>query len=334
MKASVLLSVMLIAGISCVSEQTGIHTDGKTARFCVSVDSGSATRASSAGSENALNRIQFVLFRDGILYSSASSDGNSTDMEADFGTYSLYAFVNDPTEWISMPDLTEEKIMSSASSFSDNSLSSYVMFGYVPSFEIDERFTSITVNVDRLASRIMVGNLKVDFSSNSHYKGCSLKIRNMYLTNVLGKCPYSMIPSGSPSSSDRWYNRMGLEDSGQAIMSMTADKGLDIVIQDGSSTDLDKVYYAYPNGCVSDSDSGQWESRRTRLVIEATLDGKECWYHITLPPMKSNASYSIESCTIMNIGGISPEDNTIPSCEVIITESLSWDQTFSVEEES
>ena len=78
MKASVLLSVMLIAGISCVSEQTGIHTDGKTVRFCVSVDSGSATRASSAGSENALNRIQFVLFRDGILYSSASSDGIST----------------------------------------------------------------------------------------------------------------------------------------------------------------------------------------------------------------------------------------------------------------
>lgn len=331
---SVLLSVILMTGISCVSDQTASHTDLKTGTICVSVDSGSATRSSSTGNEDALNSLQIIIFRDGILYSSESVEGSSLDLAADFGIYSLYAFVNDPTDWVSAPDLTEEKILNATSSFSDNSLSSYVMFGHVPSFEVDEEFSSVTIHVDRLASRITIENLTADFSSNPHYKGCSLLIRKIYITNILGTCPYSMIPTESPASDGRWYNRMGLEESVSSVMSMTADKNLEILIPDGSTKSLDRIYYAYPNGCISDSDSSKWESRRTRMVIEATLDGKECWYHITLPPMKSNASYSINSCTIRNIGGTSPEDNSISSCEVTITESLSWDHIFSVEEES
>lgn len=327
-----LLSVIFMTGISCVSEQTGNHADTKTGNICVSVDYGPGTRSSSAGNENELKSIQIILFRDGILYASESVEGGNLNMMADFGTYSLYAFVNDPTEWTSMPDLTEEKIMNAESSFTDNSLSCYVMFGHIPSFEVYEKYSSVTVHVDRLASRITLKDLTVDFSSNPHYKGCGLLVRNIYLTNILGTCPYSMVPEVSPSSTDRWYNRMGLEESVASIMSMTADKDLQLTVPDGSTERLDKVYYAYPNGCVSDSESPHWESRRTRLVIEATLDGKECYYHITLPPMKSNASYSINSCTIRNIGGASPEDNSISSCEVTITESLNWDHTFSVEE--
>lgn len=328
------LSIALSVCISCVREPKAGHTDVRDISISVSVDSGHAVRGTSSENEEAVNGVQIVLFRDGILYASASFDDRTAELKVSKGKYSMYAFVNDPSDWISRPDLTEDMIMKSFSPYSDNSLSSFVMFGHVPEIVVGEKDVTETIYVDRLMSRISLEEITVDFSSNPYYKGCSLMVRNIYLINVLGTCPYSMKPSSSPSSSDVWYNRMGPESCPSSIAAMTSDKGLETAIRDGSSGSFGKVYYAYPNGCVSDSDSETWNARRCRLAIEAVLDGKECWYHITLPPMKPNASYIISNCTIKNIGGRSPEDNSWPSCEAVITESLDWDQTFTVEEES
>ncbi len=337
MKASHLLvyvSTALSACISCVQKADTGHTDGKSLTLSVSVDSGHAVRGTSPGSEDAVNDIQILLFRNGILYAAASSDEEKTDLKVSPGSYSLYAFVNDPADWVSRPDMTEATIRNSVSSFSDNSTSSFVMFGCIPELEADEESATTTVHVDRLMSRIVLENITADFSSNPYYRGCSLQVRNIYMTNVIGTCPYSMTPESAPSSTGIWYNRMGPESCPSSVSSMISDIGLDISIADGTSKDIGRIYYAYPNGCVSDSDSETWQARRCRLAIEAVLDGKECWYHITLPPMEPNASYIISNCTIKNLGGKSPEDNSWPSCEAVITKSVNWDRTFTVEEES
>lgn len=330
----VYMPAVLAVCISCMRDPEIGSTDGEPLTLSVSVDSGNISKGTSSGDEEAVNGVQIVLFRDGILYASASSGKGTVDLKVSKGEYDLFAFVNDPSDWISRPELTEEMILNSASSYSDNSLSSFVMFGSHPSLEVDDKYTSVHVHVDRLMSKIVLEDIAVDFSSNTHYKGCGLLIRNIYLTNVIGNCPYSLIPSAAPSSTGLWFNRMGPEDCPAPIDAMTADKGLEITVPDGSSKNIGLIYYAYPNGCISDSDSGTWQARRCRLAIEAVLDGKECWYHITMPPMKANSSYIIRSCTIKNIGGRSPEDNSWPSCEAVITESLNWDHTFTVEEES
>lgn len=337
MKTSALLVIISAASafcVSCMRDAGNGSTDGRMMTLSVSVESGWSVKGSVPGDESAVNEMQIVLFRDGVLYASASSDEATHDLTVSPGTYDLYAFVNDPADWHSRPDLTEDMIMNSLSSYSDNSLSSFVMFGHSPSVKVDENHPSATIHVDRLMSRIVLENITADFSSNPRYKGCSLIIRNIYITNAIGTCPYSLMPASSPSSTGVWYNRMTPEDCPENIKAMTADKGLDITIPDGSSKNVGRVYYAYPNGCVSDSDSDTWQARRTRVAIEAVLDGKECWYHITLPSMEPNASYVISNCTIKNLGGKTPEDNSWPSCEAVITESLNWNNTFTVEEES
>lgn len=337
MKTSDLLvniSAALAVCISCVREAETGSTDGLTMTLSVSVESGHSVRGSSSDDEDTVNDLQTALFKDGVLYASASSRGSTSDLTVSPGTYDLYAFVNDPVDWASREGLTTDMIMNSASSYSDNTLSSFVMFGRATSIVVDEQHTSATVFVDRFMSRIAFENITVDFSSNPLYKGCGLTIRNIYLTNIIGTCPYSMVPSSDPSHAEVWYNKMKPEDCPPSITDMTADKGLDITIPDGSSNSISRVYYAYPNGCVEDSDSDTWQARRSRVVIEGILDGKTCWYHITLPPMKPNVSYVISNCTIKNIGGRTPEDNSWPACETVITESLNWDHTFTVEEES
>ena len=150
----------------------------------------------------------------------------------------------------------------------------------------------------------------------------------------MGSCTYSLKPEDNPSSDDAWFGRLGEEEIPETLKPLTSDEGLDMTIPDGGTAKLSRVFYTYPNGCISDSSSDSWEPRRTRLVIEAVLDGRECWYHITLPPMMPNVTYLINSCTIKNMGGSSPEEHLGPACEVSLTSSLSWEETYSVEEES
>lgn len=325
---------MLGICISCTQEPDKESTDDGMITLSVNADPGSRVRSSSSGNEDMVHEMQLILFRDGIPYASASSDMATSELKVSPGTYDMYAFVNDPADWFTRQDLTEDLIMGSSSSYSDNTMSSFVMFGRALSVKVDEKHPTATVHVDRFMSRIVFENITADFSSNSRYNGCSLTVRNIYLTNVIGTCPYSMAPSVSPSSNGVWYNKMGPEECPASITAMTEDKGLNVTIPDGSSKSISRVYYAYPNGCAADTDSDTWQARRTRVAIEAVLDGKECWYHITLPPMEPNASYIINNCTIKNLGGKSPEDNSWPSCEAVITESLNWDHTFTVEEES
>ena len=69
-------------------------------------------------------------------------------------------------------------------------------------------------------------------------------------------------------------------------------------------------------------------------MIEATLDGQECWYHITIPEMKPNAHYRITRCTIRNIGGKSPEKHLELAPVTFTMQEDDWDSTYYVEEES
>lgn len=337
-----LLSMILFAAVMAACGRDGTAGDGDvsgmTVSLTVGIDNASCTRAeemkANAADEEKINSLQIVLFRNGEFYCAESSDSESVKITAEKGTYSIYAFVNDPHSWTSSSEISEDGILAAASSLSDNSLSSYVMFGYLPSFEAGEETTSATIPVNRFVSKVSIDEIHVDFSENPSYEGCSLQIGKIYLSNVLGTCPYNMIPSSSPATADLWYNRMGLEDTPESISSMTADKELDITAADGTTVSLALSYYAYPNGCASDTSSDIWEARKTRLVIEATLDGQECWYHITIPEMKPNAHYRITRCTICNIGGKSPEKHLELAPVTFTMQEDDWDSTYYVEEES
>lgn len=320
--------------ISCTPAAPIKDRDAGNVTLSICASSCNSTKASSPGSEEAVRSIQVLMFRDGILQGSGHAEASDVKMMVGEGIYDIYVFVNDPTEWASDPDVTEEEIMSSQSLLEDNSMSSFVMFGYRHGVRVDNGTGLITVPVDRLVSKIVFEEVRTDFGDNPYFKGETLEIKRIYLSNILGSCSYSLTPDGSPPDDGIWFCRMGAEDIPDALKSMTADDVIGMTIPDGGSQNLSKVYYAYPNGCISDTSSDNWSPRRTRLVIEAVLNGEQCWYQITLPPMKPNVTYCINSCTIKNMGGTSPEEHLGPACEASLTTSLSWEETYFVEEES
>lgn len=331
---SVLLYVLSLFLTSCSKYDKVIYDEVRNVSISINTESYNRTKASSPGSEEAVKNVQVLLFKDGKFYGSRASDSTDVKFMVNDGTYDIYVFVNDHEDWISDADITKEKITSSRSLLSDNSTSSYVMFGHQTSFVVNKNTSNVTIPVNRFISKVILENLRTDFGENPYFKGKSLEIKKIYLSNIYGECPYSMVPEDNPSADDIWFCKMGTEDIPEYLKPLTSDEGLDIILQDGESEKLSRVYYTYPNGCISDNSSGSWSPRRTRLVIEAVLDGTKCWYHITLPPMLPNVTYIINSCTIKNMGGTSPEEHLGPACEVTITSSLSWDETYLVEEES
>ena len=329
----ILMYLVTFLVISCTS--AGIIEDKKVREVEISISASyNRTKASSPGSEEAVKDIQVLLFKDGKLYGSGSAEGSDVELMAAEGIYDIYVFVNDPYDWAGSSDMTEESILASRSMLSDNSMSSYVMFGYETSIMIKENTDMIKIPVTRFVSKVVLKEIKSDFSENPYFKGKTLEIKRIYLSNILGSCPYALKPEEDPSKDDIWFGRLGTEDIPEALKIFSSDDGLEIAVPDGVTESLSKVYYTYPNGCLSDSSSQSWSPRRTRLVLEAVLDERKCWYHITLPPMMPNVTYIINSCTIKNIGGMSPEEDPGASCEVELKSSLSWEDIYSVEEVS
>lgn len=325
------MSVILTSVVSC-DRPADITDDGSgTVEVTVSVAADACVVKSSAlGDEEAVRSLQVVLFRDGVLYSTASSASSSLSLLVGLGEYSVYAFVNDPADWISDGTLTEEKILESVSYLADNSLDSFVMFGHRTA-EVTRRTTELDVAVDRFVSRVRLKKLSVNFDGNVLHDGSAVTVRAVYLTNVLGSCGYGMTPSAAPSAFDEWYHRMKLESCPAPVSAMTAETGLSVTVADNSGSSLDRTFYCYPNGCLSDPHADAWAPRRTRLVIEASVEGRACYYHVTLPQMLPNHSYELEDCVIRNMGGNSPEENLELSTLSVTMSVTDWSTGFSKE---
>ena len=99
-----LLSMILFAAVMAACGRDGTAGDGDvsgmTVSLTVGIDNASCTRAeemkANAADEEKINSLQVVLFRNGEFYCAESSDSESVKITAEKGTYSIYAFVNDP----------------------------------------------------------------------------------------------------------------------------------------------------------------------------------------------------------------------------------------------
>ena len=162
----------------------------------------------------------------------------------------------------------------------------------------------INISVSHLGCRVFLDNIIVKFKT-SGLIGKSLTVKKIYLVNAPMDINY-----GKTAAPTIWKNKMALDADCAAIL---CDEFENTVIPDGAdaANDLDividKCYYCYPNPTTTDSNSSTWCPRKTRLVIEAEVNGNTYYYPITLPILESNKSYEIANVTINHTGSDSPD---------------------------
>ena len=331
-RTALLLSIFLLAGChrAALPEEGGVEVV-----FSVL---GEETRVMGTDGERAVDDWALLLYRDGRLVEAGASDsGADIRKKLTAGGYTAFAVVNPPASFNppGYPELSSLLVAESA--LRDNAPGRLVMAGSrTLSVPVPDGGTQ-RIGVDRLVCKAGIKKVSVGFT-DPILAARSFVLKGIYLTNCYGKSRYGGDWDTEDIVSDAatWHNRMGLQ-SDAGVNALLAETNLDIPITTDSPHGQEHAFYYYPNPLPEalDSRSGTWTRRKTRLVLEAEIDGRTYYYTITLPASQRNKTYLIEEAIIRKLGSKDPEKDEPGAIDVIFrTETDDWAPEYNVTENS
>lgn len=309
---------MAAFAISCNKSEVASEniTDGKTAEISVRVSSSAfiGKAALSENNEQKVNNVQVFVFRgNGELDAYASSDTKADiKLNCTTGSKIVKAVVNAPdlSSVSKMKDLN-----SSITSLTDNSLTNFVMTGS-DNINLNTDQT-LTVFVSRVAARIAIEKVSVNFTSQA-YRNMDLKIHRIYAVNVAGNTSYDL--SAAPTV---WHNQKALQTGAPDAMLM--DDVADVIVTEEKPYTTGSYFYVYPNK-VSEEPQDEATARPTRIVVETILGETTYYYPITIGNIAANTKYTISNLTITRPGSLDP-DIPVTSKECSFTISVNnWSE--------
>ena len=296
-----ILTIFALAAVSC-SLHPEVEPDFTPADFRSEVTvkvSGPSTRATGVRDEDeaAVNSLQVLVFNsDGSIdaVGKGTEDSMSINVTAGKGKR-LWAVAN-------APDLTgvgtEDELCGSITLLTDNSVGNLVMAGNTTADILSD--TEVPISLVRLAAKVTVKQITRRFSV-AGLAARPLTIKKIYLINVAAG-----LRLDGTGDATQWLNRRGFASSGADAL-LSSDSGLDVSLSDGDTYGTAHSFYCYPNPCSTDSAGESWSPRKTRLVVEAELGGKLCWYSLTFPEILRNRTYTVENLTLSGKGSATPD---------------------------
>ena len=308
----VLLAGMSVWACDKVRNQETCMSDG--CRYPLKVEvCGEGTKLTDISQEEKINTMRVYVFRsDGTLDAQGLKvDGNSLTLSCTTLAKKVYVLVNaEPSGRI----LTETDFTGMATDLADNSAGNFVMTG---SSEVSlPTDTGITVNVQRIACRVVIKELVRDFVSEA-YRDAPFRITDIYIKDAPGNTDYAA--GAAPS---KFYN------AGK----FSIDTGVDI-LGDAPGLTLEspdrtcRYYYCYPR--TADA------PKRTRLVLKTVIgsDEKVYYYPIDLPEkMDRNVSYEFPRITITRPGSDDPESPIATDAVDFTLNIVPWTDTVLPDE--
>lgn len=303
-EALVVLSLPLSI-VSCNKEEVppiSLQSENKVP-VCVTVSQDITTKASiDVTKEGTIEDLQIFVFRaggedEGMLDAYGMVKGkNSIELKCTTGKREIYAIANAlPLKGIK----TKTELLNTTTTLGYSVDHGFTMIGN--STETITVSSSISVNISRIASRIGIQNIKTDFTGTP-YADMTFTVDAIYLVNASTGINYGL--TKTPIS---WANMMRYN---RDMPDFTLAENLAATISNGNTYEANQYFYAYPNLTSEDSQSKTVCDRFTRLVVEATLGTRKCYYPINIREeggLLSNKSYLIRTLTITRLGSTSPD---------------------------
>ena len=236
----------------------------------------------------------------GNLVDYKSWSGSSVKFALEAGTYKFFAIIN--TGLTSMPANLSALNAFKATLKAD--LSGFTMFGSTEK-TIATGTEKFSISAKRLAAKVVFNDLKVNFSSSS-LQAAGMTLNAVYLINAAGDLTFGSYLNSSFTGTSLWYNQLKYA-KGDCDSYLYAG-GLNLSAAHGSTKNVNKTFYVYPNGTASDAHGGSWSARKTRLVLEATVDGSKCYYPFTFDTLEPNKVYNVKTITVTRKGVANPDD--------------------------
>ena len=312
-KRGLFLAFVAIASLACSKENPSEQAAQKTqmATLEVNVFDGITTRATSVNDANigtAERDIQVLVFNsEGDLLAYGANEDSSTKVSLSIptGTVECYAVVN------SYDDLsviaTKTVFLKHLSHLKDNDPTRMEMLGSVTKSVVAGE-NSVSIAVKRFASKVQIDKITPAFTAPAH-RAMEFKLTGIYLINVNGTCPYTMVPTAA-SESTSWYNKRKYV-SGDCNHLITDKFSTPVTLQTsaGEVTPYSTPHYlyCYPNPITTDVSTTTWSERISRLVVETTLGGTTYYYSVNIPTPQCNTVYQITNMKITGLGTDTPD---------------------------
>ena len=338
-KRGLFMAFIAIASLACSKENPSEQAAQKTqmATLEVNVVDGIATRATSVNDANigtAERDIQVLVFNsEGDLLAYGANEDCSTKVSLSIptGTVECYAVANayDDLSVIA----TKTIFLKHLSHLKDNDPTRMEMLGSITQ-TIAAGTNSVSIAVKRFASKVQIDKVTPAFTSPAH-RAMEFKIVGVYLINVNGTCPYTMVPTAA-SESTSWYNKRKYV-SGDCNHLITDKFSTPVVMQTttGEVTPYSTPHYlyCYPNPVTTDVSTTTWSERVSRLVVETTLGGKTYYYSVNIPTPQCNTVYQITNMKITGVGTDTPDAVVQKGSLSVSLTVTDWSTGFSKEVE-
>ena len=178
----------------------------------------------------------------------------------------------------------------------------------------DASVTTVPIKLNRLAARIELQNLKVNFS-DTELEGINFTLKEVYLKNV----PNTVFLTGQNASllgtETNWSNRISLDGSlASEIKSLIYSSFNDVLSNTGADYTVRQSFYCYPNNTTNDRTDNIWGPRRTRIVIHGELSGSNSYGVNYSTPKQSYYPFSIAAPeNFVTSDSTTPATNTHPT---------------------
>lgn len=338
-KRGLFIAFIAIASLACSKENPSEQAAQKTqmATLAVNVFDGITTRATSVNDANigtAERDIQVLVFNsEGDLLAYGANEDSSTKVSLSIptGTVECYAIVN------SYDDLsviaTKTIFLKHISHLKDNDPTRMEMLGSVTKSVVAGE-NSVSIAVKRFASKVQIDKITPAFTAPAH-RAMEFKLTGIYLINVNGTCPYTMVPTAA-SESTSWYNKRKYV-SGDCNHLITDKFSTHVIMQTsaGEVTPYSTPHYlyCYPNPVTTDVSTTTWSERISRLVVETMLGGTTYYYSVNIPTPQCNTVYQITNMKITGIGTDTPDAVVQKGSLSVSLTVTDWSTGFSKEVE-
>ena len=333
------MAFVAITSLACSKENPSEQAAQQTqmATLEVNVFDGITTRATSVNDANigtAERDIQVLVFNsEGDLLAYGANEDSSTKVSLSIptGTVECYAVVN------SYDDLsviaTKTVFLKHISHLKDNDPTRMEMLGSVTKSVVAGE-NSVSIAVKRFASKVQIDKITPAFTAPAH-RAMEFKITGIYLINVNGTCPYTMVPTAA-SESTSWYNKRKYV-SGDCNHLITDKFSTPVAMQTSAGVvtpySTPHYLYCYPNPITTDVSTTTWSERVSRLVVETTLGGTTYYYSVNIPTPQCNTVYQITNMKITGLGTDTPDAVVQKGSLSVSLTVTDWSTGFSKEVE-
>ena len=291
----------------------------------------SATDATRADDTSEIRRWALLLFRDGKLVDyglSESAEPITRTVQA--AAYTAFAVANYPENGFH-PDAfrTTSDLADTTVDLADQTPDAPVMCGRTDLVLPAGADGVHPIAVERLVCRAGLRKVSVDFSDPT-LAGQVFVLKSVFLTNCVRANRYGadFVREDISEAESSWYNRLGVTPGSPETLAV---RNIGAVVTPDRPYGIPHFFLFHPNPLTAEQDTraAAWAARCTRLVIEAQVGERTCYYPVTLPALRRNQTCLVDEIVIRRAGAPDPEQEIPEAVEVFFRSSVQpWEQQY------